>query len=142
MILILFTKQMEISMTEYELLSIRAQVVEGLDYAEAYWLSATFALIVAAYLTKGSLDIKAKYLMTFLYAGTSIVLLGRAAYAGAVIYELEALTTINQTVGHRLKEINATWVGMTRVALYLIGSCGTLWYAWQLPIGSPDDGPE
>ena len=113
-------------MTEAELISTYHQTLDAINSNFEFWLTATFALIIAFYFASEKISNLMYRIILFLYVSTSVLMFARLVEIGltneSVRAQLEALdseTYINSILGNTIFGI-AFWLIM------IVGTIGTV----------------
>lgn len=113
-------------MTEAELISTYHQTLDAINSNFEFWLTATFALIIAFYFASEKISNLMYRIILFLYVGTSALMFARLIEIGltneSVRAQLEALdseTYINSLLGN-------TIFGAVFWLIMIVGTIGTV----------------
>lgn len=115
-------------MTEYELLSLVNDVFRDMDHMVEFWLSATFAVIVARHAASESLSDGVLWVIAFLYlAATAFSVTRYRLAAGRGEEYRERLTSLGFEAFWQPLEMER---GMTFnvLALWIVGTLATLYF--------------
>lgn len=115
-------------MTDYELFQVFAAQLEVVDRLFEFWITGTFAVILAAHFVGHSLTRGMRYLIAGLYFGLAALLLFRyvsaAAEAAVIVLELADKGVVRSRFRGHFREITIT----LRVILFVVGTSGALYY--------------
>ncbi len=103
----------------HELLFI---AIEHIDTAFNYWVSVTFALIIAAHFVGRNLNRREAYTLVGLYAGFCIV------YAGRIIYSGLMASRYTDAINFLPPPDYMNLLGIMRYPVFLIGSIAAVYF--------------
>ena len=112
------------SLTNSELLELVTFVFSELELQFQYWLSVTFALLVASFVARKQLSRNVRITIAILYTlSTAIAIYRYISLGGNGNLILEELAT--RGIPWRGIDIR---VGLTRIGLMVLGTSATLWF--------------
>jgi len=109
----------------YELLYI---VLEAADRVFQFWMSASFAIVIAAFLAADRLSKRMYQLITFAYLLVSLNMFLRYAVNAN---RFAAIRTELVERGEWYDVPTSLAAGVTQGAVFIIGTVGTLYFVWQ-----------
>jgi hypothetical protein len=115
-------------MTEYELNALLLESTEAFSGVLEFWVSISFAVVVASFFTSKQLNRKVIRLMTFLYILSSMFL--ASLYMAAAVrtsHYYQAMNSAGYDASHFDNPMNYITLFLMLV-LYVGGTCGTVFY--------------
>ena len=112
------------SLTNAELFELATLVFSELELQFQYWLSVTFALLVASFVARKQLFRNVRITIAFLYTLSTAI----------AIYRYISLGGNGSLIVDELATRGIPWrgidlrVGLTRIALMVLGTLATLWF--------------
>ena len=115
------------TMSNAELLAYASAAIEGMGAQFQYWLSVSFAAIVASFMGANRLTNKARIILTVLYS------LAVITFLFAYLAYLESVTVSGDIVAQRDTEIlmpasYGLFLIISRALIFIFGTATTIWF--------------
>jgi len=110
-----------------DLLELIVAQRQNVDSQFEFWLTITFAFVVAIFASKGRLPMQLKLFASFLYLLATVSLVGRYILEG---FELTLL--IDEAVERQLISEPMAWPVMLRGLVVVLGAIGTLYFLFRI----------
>ena len=123
-------------MTEYELNALLLATTEKFGGVLEFWVSISFAVVIASFFASTQLNQKVVRLMTFLYILSSMFL--ASLYIGSAVrsnHYYQEMVSAGFDVSHFATPINFITLFLIFL-LFVGGSCGTVYYMHTCVSGS------
>ena len=112
-----------------ELIEMFFHAQSGIDTQFQYWVSVTFAVVVASFVAGDRLSRGMRYLVAVLYSLATAALTSRAAEF--VFMSIEAIDRLQESGVADLLPQPGWRLGVFRILLYAIGTVSALWFLLQ-----------
>jgi hypothetical protein len=115
-------------MSTGELYELFYMILEAADRVFEFWLSASFAIVVATFIGADHLSKRMYQIITLAYILVSFNMAYRYTINGIRLFEIRA-DLLEKEAWY---EVPATWPGLaSQAAIFAVGLCGTLYFVWS-----------